>query len=71
MTSKDLSNINSIVRKMITDHITKNGMSIASFSRESGVHQSQLWMYLNTPEDKKGLHSSTIEKIGKYLHKNM
>jgi lambda repressor-like predicted transcriptional regulator len=70
MTAKELSSINTVIRKMITDHMTKNGMTIASFSRESGVHQSQLWMYLNTPGNKKGLHSSTIEKIGKYLHKN-
>jgi len=69
MTAKQLKNINNSVRKMINDHLTKTGTNLASFSKECGLHQSQMWMYLNDNDQKKGLHTSTLEKIGRYLDK--
>jgi hypothetical protein len=66
MTTKELSKINEIVREMIRTHMVKNSMTLNGFAKASGVHQNQLWLYLFA-ESGKGLHSSTLEKIGKYL----
>ena len=68
MTLKELSNINQITRKLITDYITKNNISENKFAKESGVSQNQLWIYLHSGNAKKGIHTSTLEKIGKYLN---
>jgi len=67
MTTKDLANINSITRKLIRDYITRNGITEAQFAREAKIHQNQLWLYLNSKDEKKGLHTTTLEKIGKFL----
>ncbi len=37
------------------------------FSKQAGVHQNQLWLYLYSGDEAKGLHSGTLEKIGRYL----
>tara|TARA_R110000751_G_scaffold76140_1_gene153191 strand:+ start:7365 stop:7589 length:225 start_codon:yes stop_codon:yes gene_type:complete len=67
MKAKELKDLNKNVRVMIETFIKDNGMSLARFSDEAGVHQSQMWMYMNSGDPKKGLHSSTLEKIGIYL----
>lgn len=68
MKAKDLKDLNKNVRLMIETFINENdNMTLAKFSDEAGVHQSQLWMYLHSGDQKKGLHSSTLEKIGVYL----
>jgi DNA-binding Xre family transcriptional regulator len=67
MTTNDLSNINSITRKLIRDYIVRNGITEAKFARDAGIHQNQLWLYLNSNNEKKGLHTTTLEKIGKFL----
>jgi transcriptional regulator with XRE-family HTH domain len=67
MTTNDLANINSITRKLIRDYITRNGITEAKFARDAGIHQNQLWLYLNSNNEKKGLHTTTLEKIGKFL----
>ena len=68
MKAKDLKDLNKNVRLMIETFINDNdNMTLAKFSDEAGVHQSQLWMYLHSGDQKKGLHSSTLEKIGIYL----
>jgi predicted XRE-type DNA-binding protein len=72
MKAKDLMNINAEVIKMINDHIDKHNMNLSQFAKESGVHQSQLWLYMNTNKSaglSKGLHTNTLEKIGTYLSK--
>jgi hypothetical protein len=66
MTAKDLANINTEVRKMITQTMEKKSLTLNAFAKASGVHQNQLWLYLYS-DTGKGLHSSTLEKIGKYL----
>jgi hypothetical protein len=68
MTTNDLANINSITRKLIRDYITRNGITEAKFARDAKIHQNQLWLYLNSNNDKKGLHTTTLEKIGKFLN---
>jgi hypothetical protein len=67
MTAKELSNINQIVKRMIVDHMERYSMTLNAFSKQAGVHQNQLWMYLYSGDSTKGLHSGTLEKIGKYL----
>lgn len=67
MTAKDLANINSLIREKILKHMDKNDMSLNAFSKEAGVHQNQLWLYLYSGNESKGLHSGTLEKIGRYL----
>jgi len=67
MTTNDLANINSITRKLIRDYIVRNGITEAKFARDAGIHQNQLWLYLNSNNEKKGLHTTTLEKIGKFL----
>jgi hypothetical protein len=66
MTAKDLANINTEVRKMITQTMEKKNLTLNGFAKAAGVHQNQLWLYLYS-DTNKGLHSSTLEKIGKFL----
>jgi hypothetical protein len=67
MTTKDLANINGLIREKILKHMDKHDMSLNAFSKEAGVHQNQLWLYLYSGNESKGLHSGTLEKIGRYL----
>lgn len=67
MTKHELSNINTNVRKMILEHIKQQNISLNAFAKGAGVHQNQLWLYLYSGSESKGLHSATLEKIGKYL----
>ena len=69
MKAKDLSNINELTRKLITDFITKKELTLNAFAKECGVHQNQLWLYLYSGDPNKGLHSATLEKIGKRIAK--
>jgi len=68
MTSKDLSNINALTRKMISESMEKKKLTLNAFARGSGVHQNQLWLYMNSGDESKGLHSTTMEKIGKFIN---
>ena len=68
MTLKELSTINQITRKLITDYITKNKISENKFAQNAGISQNQLWIYLHSGNEKKGIHTTTLEKIGKYLN---
>jgi hypothetical protein len=67
MTTKDLANINGLIKEKILKHMDKHDMSLNAFSKEAGVHQNQLWLYLYSGNESKGLHSGTLEKIGRYL----
>ena len=44
-------------------------MTLTAFAKATGIHQAQLWVYMN--EKQKGLHTSTLEKIGNYLAKKV
>jgi DNA transposition AAA+ family ATPase len=69
MKAKDLMNINVETKRLIAEYMEKKQMSLASFARGAGVHQSQLWIYIHGDMNK-GLHGNTIEKIGKFLTEN-
>ncbi len=70
LNAKQLSVVNESVRNLIFEYISKNKMSLNQFAKQSGCHQNQLWLYLYSNESKKGLHSSTLQKIGVFLSKN-
>jgi len=70
MSPIELSNVNKSTRKLIEKYMEKHKMSLNAFAKGAGVHQNQLWLYLHSGDTKKGLHSSTLEKIGKFLKKN-
>lgn len=67
MNANDLKNINKSTRQMILDAMDKHDLTLNQFAKNSGLHQNQLWLYLYSGTDKKGLHSYTMQKIGEYL----
>jgi hypothetical protein len=69
MKSEELKELNANVKKMIQSHIEKNKITLTEFARNAKIHQSHLWEFMNTKEKKKGMHSSTLEKIGEFLNK--
>lgn len=62
-----LSNINQELRKSINGHLKDTGKSLNQFCKDAGVQQNQMWMFLNRTDPERGLHSKTIQKIGKYF----
>lgn len=62
-----LSSINKELRKAINDHLKNTGKSLNQFCKDAGVQQNQMWMFLNRIDPERGLHSKTIQKIGKYF----
>ena len=67
ITAKQLSKVNSLAREMIQLHLLTENITLAKFSRDAGLSQNQIWLYLNAENTSKGLHTTTLEKIGKYL----
>lgn len=70
MTAKELAKINTSTRELILSYLNKHNITLNMFATKAGVHQNQLWVYLYSGNDKKGLHSSTLEKIGKFIETN-
>jgi lambda repressor-like predicted transcriptional regulator len=62
-----LSNINNELRNVINGHLEKTGKSLNQFCKDAGVQQNQMWMFLNRIETQRGLHTKTVEKLGKYF----
>lgn len=67
MDFEKLANLNQIVRDGILKAMSIKNMSLNAFAKNAGVHQNQLWLYLYSNNEKKGMHSNTIEKVCKYL----
>ncbi|CAB4152716.1 hypothetical protein UFOVP611_27 [uncultured Caudovirales phage] len=67
MTAKELSNINGATRELILNYLAKNDITLNMFATRAGVHQNQLWVYLYSGNEKKGLHSTTLQKIGLFM----
>lgn len=65
-----LSSINKELRKAINNHLKNTGKSLNQFCKDAGVQQNQMWMFLNRIDPERGLHSKTIQKIGKYFESN-
>lgn len=70
MTARDLANVNINTRRMISEYMDRKGLNMSSFSKLAGVHQNQIWLYLKSGDSSKGLHSGTLEKIGRYIVTN-
>ena len=67
MKAQELKNINSEIRRMISEYISEHKITLTEFARKSGIHQSHLSVFMNLPDSKKGFNSNTIEKIGQFL----
>ena len=67
MKAKELANLNTLAKDLIKGYIEKKKLTLNAFSKKAGVHQSQLYLYL---EAGKGLNATTLEKIGKYISEN-
>jgi predicted transcriptional regulator len=70
MKAKELINLNANVKEMISNYIEKKQITLTEFARVAKIHQSHLWTFMNTDDPKKGMHSSTLEKIGVVLCEN-
>lgn len=64
----DVKDFNKKFRKLIKEFIRTHDMSTNQFCQEAGVHQSSLWMYLESGMQNRGLHTGTIEKIANYMN---
>lgn len=62
-----LSNINNELRNVIQNHLKNTGKSLNQFCKDAGVQQNQMWMFLNRVDPERGLHTKTIQKLGKYF----
>jgi hypothetical protein len=69
MKPEQLVTLNQDVCQMINEYMTKNNMSLNKFSKLAGVHQNQLLIYLSGQDDKKGLHSGSLKKLGEFMSK--
>ena len=63
----NLSNINNELRCAIQNHLVKTGKSLNQFCNDAGVQQNQIWMFLNRQDPERGLHTKTVQKLGKYF----
>jgi predicted transcriptional regulator len=70
MTPEQLITLNQDVRSLITDYLEKHQMSLYQFSKKAGIHQNQLYIYLNGQDEKKGLHSGSFKKLGIFMSEN-
>jgi hypothetical protein len=69
MKPKDLINLNSNVKELIQNYIEKKQITLTEFARLAKIHQSHLWTFMHIEDPKKGLHSTTMQKIGIILTK--
>jgi len=66
MTNKDLSNLSQNCRDLIKKHLDKTGKTINALAVESGVHPTQLWLFM---KGDRGLTDSSLQKIGEAINK--
>jgi hypothetical protein len=63
----NLITINEDVKKLLLNHMEKHKVTLNQIAYRCKIHQSQLWMYVYS-NDKKGIHSKSLERIGEYLN---
>ena len=66
ITANQLTNLVRDTRQIINDHIKENNMSVHRFSKLTGVHPNQMYLFLNAD---RGLNLTTVQKIGEILSK--
>lgn len=59
-----LAAISNQARILIKDHLKKNSKSVNKLAKQSGVHPTQLYLFL---DGKRGLTNSSLEKIGQAM----
>lgn len=64
MKNSDLINFNDTLREMIQDYIDDENITLTEFCRKAKLSQPHLWQFMNTDDPKKGLHTTTLTKIG-------
>jgi hypothetical protein len=67
MKAKELKDINQSTRKMILAFMKDHDMTLNAFCKEAKLHQNQIWLYLYSGDDSKGVHSGTLQKLGEYM----
>lgn len=70
MKPQDLKDVNDKIRRMIRKHLKANNETLTEFCRRAGLHQSQMWVYMNSKDPNKGMHTATLEKIGNALSRS-
>jgi len=68
MKPADIKDVNNKVRRMIRKYLKANNETLSAFCRRAEIHQSQMWVYLNSDDPKRGLHTNTLEKIAKAMN---
>ena len=68
MKPSDIKDVNNKVRRMIRKYLKANNETLSAFCRRAEIHQSQMWVYMNSKDPQKGLHTSTLEKIGNAMN---
>ena len=63
----DLKDINKSTRKMILDFMKDHDMTLNAFCKEAKLHQNQIWIYLYSGDETKGVHSGTLQKLGEFM----
>lgn len=63
----DLKDINKSTRKMILDFMKLNNLTLNAFCKEAKLHQNQIWLYLYSGDEGKGVHSGTLQKLGEFM----
>lgn len=59
-----LKAISLMARILIEDHLKESGKSVNKLARQSGVHPTQLYLFL---KGERGLTDSSLAKIGKAI----
>lgn len=67
MTAKELSQLEQHAKKIISDYLAQKRNTINSLSVDSGIHPSQISLFLN---NKRGLTIATLQKIGLTISKD-
>lgn len=62
----DLANLSSLARKIIQAHLDQ-GKTVNSLAVASGIHPSQLWLFMR---GERGLTDASLEKIGRAIKEN-
>lgn len=67
ISAAQLASISIQARILIKDHLKESGKSVNKLAKQSGVHPTQLYLFLN---GERGLTDSSLAKIGRAMENN-
>lgn len=67
ISADQLSAISLMARILIENHLKEKGKSVNKLAKESGVHPTQLYLFL---KGERGLTDSSLAKIGEAMKKD-